>query len=159
MNPPVITRCCCFNGGDNCLADKLHAGNVHSAEGWNELLLPEIKRQQKLGKEVAFRADAAFAKPEVYKALEERGVKYAIRLPSNEKLQRDIEELLKRPSGRPGKKQRVEYKGFFILSRELEDGPKGSGEGRASPRGTVPASRVHRNEPEPADPGGGAVLQ
>jgi hypothetical protein len=41
------------------------------------LLLPEIERQQKLGKEVVFRADAAFAKPEIYEALEERGAKYA----------------------------------------------------------------------------------
>ena len=29
-----------------------------------------------------FRADAAFAKPELYEALEEREVKYAIRLPA-----------------------------------------------------------------------------
>ncbi len=66
-----------------------------------------------LGKEVAFRADAAFGKPEIYEALEERGVKYAIRIPANENLQRDIEELLKRPVGRPGKKPLVEYKGFL----------------------------------------------
>jgi hypothetical protein len=44
------------------------------------VLLPEIERQHELGKEVVSRADAAFAKPEVYEALEERGVKYAIRL-------------------------------------------------------------------------------
>jgi hypothetical protein len=53
---------------------------MHSAEGRQELLLPEIERQQQKGKEVAFRGDAAFARPEVYEALEERGVKYAIRL-------------------------------------------------------------------------------
>ena len=35
---------------------------MHSAEDWEELLLPEIERQQKLGKEVVFRADAAFAR-------------------------------------------------------------------------------------------------
>jgi MFS superfamily sulfate permease-like transporter len=35
------------------------------------------------GKEVVFRADAAFAKPEIYEALEKRGVKYAIRIPAN----------------------------------------------------------------------------
>ena len=40
---------------------------------WDKLLLPEIERQQRKGKEVAFRADAAFAKPELYEALEERG--------------------------------------------------------------------------------------
>jgi hypothetical protein len=102
-----------FNGGGDCLAVKLRAGNVHSAEGWEELLFPEIERQQRMGKEIAFRADAAFAKPEVYEALEERGVKYAIRIPANDILQRDIEELLKRPPGRPSKKPLVEYKGFL----------------------------------------------
>jgi hypothetical protein len=39
---------------------------VHSAEDWEEVLLPEIERQQGMGKEVVFRADAAFAKPEIY---------------------------------------------------------------------------------------------
>jgi hypothetical protein len=67
---------------------------VHSAEDWDELLLPEIERQQAEGKQVAFRADAAFAKPEIYEALEKRGVKYAIRIPANENLERDIAELL-----------------------------------------------------------------
>ena len=35
---------------------------------------------------VAFRGDAAFAKPEIYEASEERGVQYAIRIPANEEL-------------------------------------------------------------------------
>jgi len=90
-----------FNGEGDCLAAKLRPGNVHSAEDWAELLLPEIERQQQLGKEVVFRADAAFAKPEIYEALEERGVKYAIRIPANDSLERDIAELLTRPVGRP----------------------------------------------------------
>lgn len=68
-----------FNREGDCLAAKLGPGNVHSAEGWEELLLPEIERQRRQGKEVVFRADAAFAKPELYEALEEREVKYAIR--------------------------------------------------------------------------------
>ena len=75
--------------------------------------MPEIERQQKLGKEVVFRADAAFAKPEIYEALEERGVKYAIRIPANENLERDISELLTRPVGRPSHKPVVWYKGFL----------------------------------------------
>jgi hypothetical protein len=102
-----------FNREGDCLAAKLRPGNVHSAEGWEELLLPEIERQQRMGKEVAFRADAAFAKPEIYEALEERGVKYAIRIPSNNNLERDIIELLPRPVGRPSEKPLVEYKGFL----------------------------------------------
>ena len=102
-----------FNRDGDCLAAKLRPGNVHSAEDWEELLLPEIERQQTLGKEVVFRADAAFAKPEIYEALEERGVKYAIRIPSNDNLERDIAELVPRPVGRPSKKPLVEYKGIL----------------------------------------------
>jgi len=102
-----------FSREGDCLAAKLRPGNVHSAEGWEELLLPEIERQQKLGKEVVFRADAAFAKPEIYEALEARRVKYAIRIPANENLERDVAELLPRPVGRPSIKPLVEYKGFL----------------------------------------------
>jgi len=72
-------------------------------------LLPEIERQQDQGKEVVFRADAAFAKPEIYEALEERGVKYAIRIAANDNLERDIAELLTRPVGRPSHKPVVRY--------------------------------------------------
>jgi hypothetical protein len=66
-----------------------------------------------MGKEVVFRADAAFAKPEIYETMEDLGVKYAIRLPANDNLLRDIEELLTRPVGRPSHKPIVWYKGFL----------------------------------------------
>ena len=102
-----------FNSQGDCLVAKLRPGNVHSADGWGEVLLPEIERQRQNEKEVVFRADAAFAKPEIYGALEERGVKYAIRLPANENLERDIEELLTRPVGRPSQGPVVHYKGFL----------------------------------------------
>ena len=102
-----------FNSQGDCLAAKLRPGNVHSADGWEELLLPEIERQQQMGKEVAFRGDAAFARPEVHEALEERGVKYAIRIAANDSLERDIAELLPRPVARPSQKPLVEYKGFL----------------------------------------------
>ncbi len=102
-----------FNSDGDCLASKLRRGNAHSADGWEELLLPEIERQQQRGKEVAFRADAAFARPELYDALEQRGVKYAIRIPANDNLGRDIAELLVRPVGRPTHKPLVQYKGFL----------------------------------------------
>jgi hypothetical protein len=102
-----------FNSAGDCVAAQLRPGNVHSADGWEQLLLPEIERQQKLGKEVWFRADAAFAKPDIYEALEERGAKYAIRIPTNDCLMRDIEELLTRPAGRPAHKPVVWYKDFL----------------------------------------------
>jgi hypothetical protein len=77
------------------------------------VLLPEIERQQKLGKDVIFRADAAFAKPEVYEVLEERVLMYVIRIPANDSLERDIAELLTRPAGRPSHKPIVWYKDFL----------------------------------------------
>jgi hypothetical protein len=108
INPLLL-----FNREGDCLAAKLRPGNVHSADDWEELLFPEIERQQKQGKEVVFRADAAFAEPEVYEALEERGVKYAIPVPANDSLERDIAELLTRPVGRPSHKPVVWYTSFL----------------------------------------------
>jgi hypothetical protein len=106
-----------FNREGDCLAAKLRPGNVHSAEGWEELLLPEIDRQHKQGKQAVFRAGPrghpAFAKPEIYEALEERGVKYAIRIPANDSLERDVAELLTRPPGRASHKPVVRYKSFL----------------------------------------------
>jgi len=58
------------------------------------------------------RADAAFAKPELYDALEARGVKYAIRIPSNDTLEQAVAELLRRPVGRPSHGPLVRYKSF-----------------------------------------------
>src|ERR1017187_6962191 len=116
-----------FNGEGDCLGAKLRPGNVHSAEDWEEVLLPEIERQQGLEKEVVFRADAAFAKPEIYEALEEWGVKYAIRIPANESLERDIAELLTRPVGRPSHKPVVWYQGFLYQAASWKTGRRGGG--------------------------------
>ncbi len=52
-------------------------------------------------------------KPEIYEALEARGVKYAIRIPANDSLERDIAELLTRPVGGPGYQPVVWYKSFL----------------------------------------------
>ena len=80
-----------FNDHGDCLAAKLRPGNVSSADDWEELRVPEIDRQQAEGQRVAFRADAAFARPEIYEALETRGVQYAIRIPANKNLELAIE--------------------------------------------------------------------
>jgi hypothetical protein len=114
-----------FNREGDCLAAKLRPGNVDSAEGWKEVLLPEIERQQGMGREVAFRADAAFARPEIYEALEDRGVKYAIRIPANESLERDIAELVPRPVGRLSQKPLAEYKGFLYQAASWKTARRG----------------------------------
>ena len=103
---------CLFNDRGDCVAAKLRSGNVHSADDWDELLVPEIERQHANGRRVAVRADAAFAKPEIYDALETRGVQYAIRIPANKNLELEIEDLLFRSPGRPSHKPLVRYKSF-----------------------------------------------
>src|SRR5262249_14223000 len=62
-----------FNPEGDCLAAKLRPGNVHSADGWDEILLPIIDRYRARGQTVVVRADAAFALPALYEALEQRG--------------------------------------------------------------------------------------
>jgi hypothetical protein len=54
-----------------------------------------------------------FAEPAIYESLEQRGLKYAIRIPANDSLERDIAELLTRPGGIPSHKPVVWYKGFL----------------------------------------------
>jgi hypothetical protein len=147
-----------FNGDGDCLAAELRPGNVHSAEGWEEVLLPEIERQREMGKEVAFRADAAFAKPEIYEALEERGVKYAIRIPSNDNLERDIAELLPRPVGRPSHQPLVEYKRFLYQAATWKTARRVVAKVEHHAGGAIPASGLYRDQFNSPKPGGGAVL-
>ena len=59
-----------------------------------------------------FRGDAAVARPGIYKFLEAEGYRYAIRLPANNVLHREIDDLLRRPVGRPPKTPDVFYDSF-----------------------------------------------
>jgi Transposase DDE domain group 1 len=101
-----------FNQFGDLERSLLRAGHVHSAEDWRRVLEPVIVRYRKRDINLNFRADAAFAKPEVYEFLEGEDIRYAIRLPANQVLQRRIEHLLTRPVGRPPKKPIVSYASF-----------------------------------------------
>jgi len=101
-----------FNPEGDCLAAKLRPGNVHSADGWDEVLLPIIDRYRARAQTVVVRADAAFALLALYEALERRGVRYAIRLPANNILERRIQDVLTRPRGRPSHAPLVRYRSF-----------------------------------------------
>jgi hypothetical protein len=90
----------------------LRPGNVHSAEGWREVLEPVVARYRTTMKRRYFRADAGFASPEVYEFLEAEDYGYVIRLPANPVLQRRIAHLLRRPVGRPPHEVRRSYASF-----------------------------------------------
>lgn len=91
----------CFNQFGDLERCKLRSGNVHSADDWRDVLEPVVSRYRRPDLRRYFRADAAFAMPEVYAFLEAEGFKYAIRLPANQVLQDSIAHLLRRPVGRP----------------------------------------------------------
>ena len=101
-----------FNQFGDLERSALRSGNVHSAHGWKELVEPVVARYRGKFKRRYFRADAAFANPEVYEFLEAEGFKYAIRLPANQILQEKIRYLLKRPVGRPPIEVRRYYASF-----------------------------------------------
>jgi hypothetical protein len=109
-----------FNEFGDCEGAMLRPGNVHSAERWRQVLEPVVERYRKAGVRLLFRADAAFAKPEVYDYLELREIGYAIRLPANEVLQGHIKHLLKRPVGRPPKKPVIRYHDFQYQAKSWE---------------------------------------
>ena len=88
---------------------------------------------------MAFRADAAFAKPEIYDALETRDVDYVIRMPANKsvelEVELEIEALLCRPPGRPSRKPLVRYKSFRYQAKSW-----------TTPRRIVAKVEHHRGE-------------
>jgi hypothetical protein len=86
-----LERCC------------LRPGNVHSADGWRDVLEPVVERYKERDLRRYFRGDAAFASPDIYEFLEDQGFLYAIRLPKNPVLLESICHLLTRPVGRPPK--------------------------------------------------------
>jgi len=106
-----------FNQFGDLERSLLRSGNAHSAEDWRLVLEPVIVRYRDRGIDLSFRADAAFAKPEIYELLEAEGIRYAIRLPANRVLQRRIGHLLTRPVGRPPKKPVVTFTSFHYQAK------------------------------------------
>ena len=102
----------CFNQFGDVEDVLLRQGNVHSANDWLSVLKPVVSRYRGLEIPYYFRADAAFANPEIYEFLETEGYEYAIRLPANDMLLREIAPLLTRPVGRPSNAPVVWYDDF-----------------------------------------------
>ena len=107
----------CFNQFGDVEGTLLREGNVHSAKDWRAVLESVVARYKGWNLRRYFRADAAFAQPELYEYLEAEGFEYAIRLPGNDALLRDIEFLLTRPVGRPSHTPVVWYAGFLYQAK------------------------------------------
>jgi hypothetical protein len=109
-----------FNHYGDCEGATLRPGNVHSAAGWREMLEPIVDRYRALGKKLHFRADAAFASPDVYEYLEDNNILYAMRIKANNRLYECAEHLMTRPVGRPSKKPKVIFHDFSYRAASWE---------------------------------------
>jgi DDE family transposase len=133
----------------------LRPGNVHSADGWRQVLEPVVARYRHAMKRRYFRGDAASANPDLYEFLEAEGYKYAIRLPANAVLQESVAWLLRRPVGRPPHEARRYHASFSYRAgswpKPAQAAP-GGGEGRMASGRAVSAGRVRRGQHGPPGP-------
>lgn len=99
----------------------LRPGNVHSADGWEDVLKPVLARYSAEARPSItrrrFRADAAFAIPALFDLLEAEGWDYAIRIKSNPKLYEQIGWLMKRRPGRPPNHVVRQYTSFHYRAK------------------------------------------
>lgn len=83
----------------------LRPGNVHSADGWEDVLRPVLARYSAEARPSItrrrFRGDAAFAIPALFDLLEAEGWDYAVRIKGNPKLHEQVAWLTTRGPGRP----------------------------------------------------------
>ena len=110
----------CFNQFGDVERTLLRDGHVHSAKDWRTVLEPVVNRYRGRSLPRYFRADAAFALPALYEFLEAEGYGYAIRLPANDVLQREIAPLLTRPVGRPSNAPVVRYADFLYQAQSWD---------------------------------------
>src|SRR6056297_1234857 len=99
----------------------LRPGNVHSADGWEDVLKPVLARYSAKARPSItrrrFRADAAFAIPALFDLLEAEGWDYAVRIKGNPKLHARISWLTKRRPGRPPHHVVRRYTSFHYRAR------------------------------------------
>ncbi len=90
----VLNRFGCFE------RRSLRPGNVHSADGRENVLKPVLARYADRELMRFFRADAAFAVPELYKTPEAEGCSCAVRPGKTAVSESRVAPVLKRPAGR-----------------------------------------------------------
>jgi hypothetical protein len=125
----------CFNHEGDLEGALLQEGSVHSAKDWKATLEPIVARYRDPGIARYFRGDAAFANPDIYEYLESESYGYAIHLPANDILWREIEHVRTRPIGRPPKAPIVRYHDF-----------KYQAHGWSHPRRVIAKVEWHRGE-------------
>jgi hypothetical protein len=138
----------------------LRNGNIHSSDGWQDVLDPVITRYAKRDLMRFFRADAAYAMHAIYERLEEAGYFFAIRLPSNAVLRSRIAYRMTRPVGRrsPTKVKRL-YEDFEYQAASWGKPRRVIAKIEWHSGGLLPKDRLYHHQYADGPGLGGALLQ
>jgi Transposase DDE domain group 1 len=146
-----------FNDHGDCLAAKLRSGNVSSADDWEELLVPEIDRQQAEGQRVPGRR-------RLRPAGDLRGAgdtRRPVRHPHPGQQESGAGD--RRPpvsvAGSAQPQAAHPLQEFPLRGGQLDHGATDRGKSRASRRRAVPARGLHRDESPAPQSSRRAVLQ
>jgi hypothetical protein len=125
----------------------LRPGNVHSADGWRAMLEPVIARYRGVVKHLYFRADAAFANPEVYEFLEAEGSWLHDPTTSQSCLAGQDWTLAQAPGWTAASGSAPILRQLPLSGTELEQALARHGQGRMASGRAVPTHRLHRHQP------------
>src|SRR5512132_144759 len=122
----------CFNQFGDLERSLLRRGNVHSAEDWRTVLAPVVARYRERRLRRYFRADAAFAMPEIYTFLEAEGFRYTIRLPANRILTAADRSSAAAPGRSSSEGRSARLRQLPLSGEELDHTPPGRRKGRVA---------------------------
>ena len=124
----------------------LRPGNVHSADGWRNVLEPVVMRYKERKVRLYFRGDAAFASPEIYEyRAKPRDYSTSSASKRTRFSQRNIAHLLTRPVGRPPDHVRRFHASFSYPGRIVEQEAPCRGQSGVAPRRAGSSRRFHRH--------------
>ena len=148
-----------FTEHGDCLAATLRPGTVHSADDWDDLLVPEIDRQPAAGTRVAFRADAAFAKPGDLRRA--RAARRGLCHPHAGEQEPGAEDRGDSVSSAGTAELHAlgALQEFPLSGEELDHAQTDCLQGGAPPGRAVPSRRLRRDQHGPPEPLGRPVLQ
>ena len=149
-----------FNQFGDCEGAMLRAGNVHSAHRWRDVLDPVLSRYGATGVRRYFRADAAFAKPDIYEYL--GGAASLLRNTAAEQQSAAMGDrsLADTTCGKAACQASCDpIRRLLVSCRELGPCSACGGQGGVASGRVVPSGGFHRHEHDGCPRRSGAILQ
>src|SRR5260370_11819283 len=112
LNRPAITRCCCSTGKEIAWERSCGLATCTALRTGRKCFCQRSSTSRNWARKWCFGPMPRLPSGRSTQRWK-NGAKYAIRLPANDSLLRDIEELLTRPVGRTSHKPIIWYKGFL----------------------------------------------